>query len=85
MTEVLELIKQHGVKAVLLLWLLHMNTRVTTLEKSLQDCYELRIKQGYAKVPKSKDKDRVLAIIPKCNLTKDEIEKLLQAHPSQMA
>jgi hypothetical protein len=85
MTETLELIKQHGVKAVLLLWLLHMNTRVNTLETALQHCYELRIEKGHAHLPSTKDKDRVLAIVPKCNLNKDEIEKLLQAHPPQMA
>ncbi len=81
MTEILEAIKKHGATAVLVLWVIHTNTRVNTLEAALQDCYEVRIEQGHAHLPRTKDKEQKVAIIPKCNLTKDEIEKLLQAYP----
>jgi len=43
MEQALKLIKEHGVSAVLAFGLLWMNSRITTVEDKLFNCYEARI------------------------------------------
>jgi len=54
METALKLLKEYGINAVLAFGLIWMNTRVSTLEEKLFECYEARIVE--TKLNANKDK-----------------------------
>lgn len=78
MKETIALIDKYGVKPLLIVAILWLNNRVSTVEARLYDCYEQQIKNSpIGKLPYSNIK-KTYAILPKDNLK--DVKKLLQTH-----
>jgi hypothetical protein len=72
MKEAITLIDKYGVKPLLLLAILWLNNRVSTVEARLYDCYEQQIKSHpVSKLPTPKI-EKTYAILPnKCKSVKE--------------
>jgi hypothetical protein len=65
MTEAFEIIKKHGVLGVLCVWLFFMNSRLSTVEAKLYDCYDDKIvMQHQANNSIIHLPERIIAILP---------------------
>lgn len=78
MKEALTLIDKYGVKPLLLLAILWLNNRVSTVEARLYDCYEQQIKNSPISSLPHSNVEKTYAILPKDNLK--DVKKLLQAN-----
>ena len=68
MTEAYELVKKHGVNAVLFFALYWMNGRLESVEEKLYNCYDKLTIHNASTRPNYPRRKEWFAVLPKCDL-----------------